>query len=82
MMKRSTIMVLVLSSMVLTACQGAFDPWQRPGNWVTTGAAQEDVAQQAMYKGELIKGSGIATSAGTYAASGIQSDTKVIPAGQ
>jgi len=82
MMKRSTIMILALSALPLTACQGAFDPWQRPGLWQPTGAPQEDLAQQTHYKGELIKGSGTATSDGGFAQSAIQSIIKVTPAGQ
>jgi hypothetical protein len=81
-MKRSTMMVLVLSAVLLTACQGAFDPWQRAGHWAPTGAPQEDLAQQTYYKGELIKGSGTQTSDGSQAAAAIQSATSITPAGQ
>ena len=55
--------------LTLTGCVGAFDPFQRPGNWAETGAANETIAQQAANPSDLISGrsdplsNGIAASA-------------------
>jgi hypothetical protein len=60
--------VMVLS---LTGCTGAFDPFQRPGNWAATGASNEIIAQQAANKSDLISGRSEATSNGVAASAAI-----------
>ncbi len=40
----------------LSGCAGAFNPFQRAGNWSATGAANETIAQQAAYKSDLLSG--------------------------
>jgi hypothetical protein len=79
-MKRSAIMLLTLAAFGLTACQGAFDPWQRPGDWQVTGAANETIAQQAANKGDLIKGTDSPTTSGAAAVTGLGAGTGVAPA--
>ncbi|WP_297493495.1 hypothetical protein [Acidocella sp.] len=55
----------------LSGCAGAFDPFQRPGDWSQTGAANETIAQQAANKGDLISGQSEATS-GDIAATAVE----------
>ena len=56
--------------LTLTGCVGAFDPFQRPGNWAATGASNETIAQQVANPSDLISGqsdpltNGVAASAG------------------
>ena len=44
--------------LTLTGCVGAFDPFQRPGTWWATGAANENIAQQVAEPSDLISGHG------------------------
>ncbi len=58
--------------LALSGCAGAFDPFQRPGNWVETGAANEDIAQQAANKGDLIQGESEPGTMGIPAVAGVE----------
>ncbi len=60
--------VLMLS---LSGCVGAFNPFQRPGNWSATGSANETIAQQVADPSDLIKGKSEPTSNGVAASAGI-----------
>jgi hypothetical protein len=64
--------VLTLS---LSGCTGAFDPYQRPGNWAETGAANEDIAQQAANPSDLINGQSDPYSKGAIASYAIDKVT-------
>jgi hypothetical protein len=62
-MKRIATMkpVAIMSACLLLAlagCQGALDPFARPGNYALTNASNEDIAQQVDDKGDLISGRG------------------------
>ena len=61
-MRFAAFFCLCAGVLSLSGCAGAFDPFQRPGNWSETGAANEDLAQQAANKGDLISGQSEATS--------------------
>ncbi len=61
------VMVLTLSG-----CTGAFDPFQRPGNWSATGAANETIAQQAADKSDLLYGKSEPGSNGVAAVAGVE----------
>ncbi len=53
--------ILLLGAVALSAlsgCQGALDPFARPGNYVLTNAPNEDIAQTVANKGDLISGQG------------------------
>ena len=78
--------------LTLTGCVGAFDPFQRPGNWAETGAANETIAQQVANPSDLISGrsdpltNGVAASAavdkalganGAGTAAGLQTPTTI-----
>jgi hypothetical protein len=65
--------------LTLSGCQGAFDPMQRPGNWVATGAANEDIAQQVAVPSDLISGRGDPNSSGVAASAAL--DKALGPAG-
>jgi hypothetical protein len=56
----------------LSGCAGAFDPYQRPGNWAATGAADETIAQQAANKGDLIQGQSEPGTSGLVAVAGVE----------
>jgi hypothetical protein len=51
---------------------GAFDPFQRPGNWAATGANNENIAEQAANKSDLISGQSEPGSNGIAAVGGIE----------
>jgi hypothetical protein len=70
--------VVVLS---LTGCTGAFDPFQRQGDWAATGASRENVAQQAANKSDLISGQSELTSNGVAASAAIDKALGVNGAG-
>jgi hypothetical protein len=57
-MRRATFFAFCAILLTLTGCQGAFDPFQRPGNWSATGAANETIAQQVAVPSDLISGRG------------------------
>jgi hypothetical protein len=63
---------LCLGILSLSGCAGAFDPFQRPGTWSQTGAANENIAQQVANKGDLIQGQSEPGSNGIAAVAGIQ----------
>lgn len=70
--------IFFISSLVLlglAGCQGAFDPYQRQGNWSATGAANETIAQQAANKSDLISGQSEPGANGVLAVGGIQRAT-------
>ncbi|WP_298225263.1 hypothetical protein [Acidocella sp.] len=56
----------------LSGCQGAFNPFNRPGTWSETGAANEALAQQVAQKSDLISGQSEQGSNGIAAVSGIE----------
>ncbi|MDE8346894.1 MAG: hypothetical protein POH28_12090 [Acidocella sp.] len=55
----------------LSGCAGAFDPYQRPGNWTNTGAQNVNLAQEVANKADLISGHGDPTSNGVAASAAI-----------
>ena len=57
-MRRATFFMFCTILLTLTGCEGAFDPFQRPGTWWATGAANETIAQQAAAPSDLISGHG------------------------
>lgn len=61
--------VLVLT---LSGCAGAFDPFQRPGNWSATNASNETIAQQAADKSDLLYGKSEPGSNGVAAVAGVE----------
>lgn len=76
---RSALMFCACAALLaLSGCQGAFDPFQRPGQWSATGAANETIAQQAANKSDLIQGQSEPGTRGDVAVSGVQ---KAIPNG-
>ncbi len=60
-----------LTLVSLAGCTGAFDPFERPGNWSETGASREDIAQQVATPSDLIQGQSDPLSSGTVAAAGL-----------
>lgn len=69
---RLSVPLLMLS---LTGCQGAFNPFDRPGNWSETGAANETIAQQAAQKSDLISGQSEPGVNGVVAVGGVEKAT-------
>lgn len=63
---------LCLGVLSLSGCAGAFDPFQRPGDWSATGASNETIAQQAANKGDLIQGQSQPGANGAAAVAGVQ----------
>lgn len=61
-----------LGILSLSGCAGAFDPFQRPGNWAETGATNETIAQQAANKSDLIQGQSEPGSNGIAAVAGVE----------
>ncbi len=57
--------------LTLTGCEGAFDPFQRPGNWAATGAANQTIAQQVATPSDLITGRGNPNSNGVAASAAL-----------
>ncbi len=73
---RSSILLLAAAALFgLTGCQGAFNPFNRPGNWSATGASNEALAQQVANKSDLISGQSEPGSNGVIAVGGIQKAT-------
>jgi hypothetical protein len=70
-MRCSAVLTLLFSAGLLSGCAGAFDPYQRPGNWAMTGASRENIAQQAAYPSDLLSGRSSPTSSGVAASAGI-----------
>jgi hypothetical protein len=63
---------LCVGILSLSGCAGAFDPFQRPGNWALTGASNETIAQQAANKGDLIQGQSESGTNGIVAVAGVE----------
>lgn len=80
-MKRERVMrskLFLLCSMALltlSGCQGAFDPFNRPGDWSATGASRRATALQAANQSDLIQGQSEPGSNGVLAVGGIQKAT-------
>ncbi len=70
-MIRAATFLCAAAMLALSGCAGAFDPFQRPGNWAETGAANETIAQQAANPADLISGQGESTSNGVAASAAI-----------
>jgi hypothetical protein len=70
-MNKTAIFGLCLAALGLTGCAGAFDSYQKPGNWVEEGSANETIAQQAAYPGDLIHGQSDPMSDGIAASAGV-----------
>jgi hypothetical protein len=70
-MRLTIFFTFCVALLTLTGCQGAFDPFQRPGNWAATGAANETIAQQVANPADLISGQSVSTSNGVAASAGI-----------
>ncbi len=64
-------LALLGAALALAGCDGAFDPFQRPGNWSPTGEAQANINLQAAYKSELLSGRGTDTSNGVAASAAL-----------
>jgi len=64
-----SLCVVVLS---LSGCEGAFNPFNRPGNWSETGAVNETIAQQAANKSDLLQGQSEPGSNGIAAVAGVE----------
>lgn len=59
----------------LAGCQGAFNPFDRPGTWAETGAANETIAQQTAQKSDLISGQSEPGVNGIIAVGGVEKAT-------
>ncbi|MDE2319774.1 MAG: hypothetical protein KGK02_08760 [Rhodospirillales bacterium] len=59
----------------LAGCQGAFNPFDRPGDWSETGASNETIAQQAAQKSDLISGQSEPGVNGVIAVGGVEKAT-------
>lgn len=70
-MRATVFFVLCVMVLGLTGCVGAFDPFQRPGDWAATGASGKNVALQVANPGDLISGQSEATSNGVAASAAI-----------
>jgi len=70
-MPRFTFSVLCLAMLGLSGCAGAFDPFQRPGDWAETGAARKTIAEQAANPSDLISGQSDSLSNGVAASAAI-----------
>jgi hypothetical protein len=71
-MRSALFFTLCVGILSLSGCEGAFDPFQRPGDWSATGAARENIAQQAANKSDLIQGQSQPGSNGVAAVGGIE----------
>ncbi|MDE1905532.1 MAG: hypothetical protein KGH75_03665 [Rhodospirillales bacterium] len=76
MMKVNIMRLAVpLLMLCLAGCQGAFNPFDRPGNWAETGAANETIAQQVAQKSDLISGQSEPGVNGVVAVGGVEKAT-------
>jgi hypothetical protein len=66
-MRKIGLLMVSVAILSLSGCVGAFDPFQRPGQWAETGASNETIAQQAAYPSDLSKGQSESTSNGIVA---------------
>lgn len=71
-MRKLVFLGLCSAILSLSACQGAFDPFQRPGNWSATNASNKNIALQAANKGDLIQGRSEPGSNGIVAVGGVE----------
>ncbi|WBO60207.1 MULTISPECIES: hypothetical protein [unclassified Acidocella] len=74
-MTKPVSLFCLLALLTLAGCQGAFNPFNRPGNWSLTGASNEATAQQVANKADLISGHGEPGSSGILAVGGVQRAT-------
>lgn len=74
-MRSSLLLLSSVALLALAGCQGAFDPFNRPGNWSETGASNETIAQQVANKSDLISGQSEPGSNGIIAVGGIEKAT-------
>ena len=70
-MRRAAFFAFCAILLTLSGCEGAFDPFQRPGNWSATGAANETIAQQVAVPSDLISGRGNPYSNGVAASAAL-----------
>jgi type IV pilus biogenesis protein CpaD/CtpE len=70
-MRTPALFLLAIIGLALTGCEGALDPFQRPGNWAMTGAARQNLAVQTATPADLLSGQSSATSNGVAASAGI-----------
>jgi len=59
----------------LSGCEGAFDPYDRPGEWSMTNASNETIAQQVANKQDLLHGQSETGASGVAAVAGIEKAT-------
>jgi hypothetical protein len=71
-MRKLVFFGLSMSLLALGGCQGAFDPFQRPGTWSATNASNETIAQQVANKGDLIRGQSEPGANGIVAVGGVE----------
>jgi hypothetical protein len=70
---RPLLLLGAVALVALSGCEGATDPFARPGNYALTNAPNEDIAQTVANKGDLISGrSDDGLSNGVAAESGIE----------
>jgi hypothetical protein len=70
-MRRAAFFAFCAILLTLSGCEGAFDPFQRPGNWAATGAANENIAQQVAVPSDLISGRGNPNTNGVAASAAL-----------
>jgi hypothetical protein len=71
-MRKLVFFGLCTGLLALSGCQGAFDPFQRPGNWSATNASNANIALQVVNKGDLIQGQSQQGSDGIVAVGGVE----------
>jgi hypothetical protein len=69
--RRAAFFVFCAILLTLTGCQGVFDPFERPGNWVATGAANANISQQVAVPADLISGRGNPNANGVAASAAL-----------
>ena len=74
-MRSGFLLLAAAALLALAGCQGAFNPFNRPGNWSETGASNEALAQQVANKSDLISGHSQPGSDGIIAVGGIEKAT-------
>ncbi|MGE4481611.1 hypothetical protein [Acidocella sp.] len=74
-MRSSFLFLSWVALLALAGCQGAFNPYNRPGTWSETGAANETIAQQVANKADLISGQSEPGENGIIAVGGIEKAT-------
>ena len=70
-MRRAVFFSFCVALLTLSGCAGAFNPYQRVGDWSDTGASNETIAQQVADPGDLIQGQSSSTSNGVAASAAI-----------